>query len=104
MEIELVCYRPRRHFFFSWRLENIVCIELLRRYKPQFCDIFYYKEDTFQVDFLVAKYGNVQELIQVSYDVSNEKTRTREVRGLVNAARNLNAKTLPSSLLKPMKP
>ena len=94
MEIELVCYRPRRHFFFSWRLENIVCIELLRRYKPQFCDIFYYKEDTFQVDFLVAKYGNVQELIQVSYDVSNEKTRTREVRGLVNAAKKLKCKNL----------
>jgi len=78
----------------GWRLENIVCIELLRRYKPQFCDIFYYKEDTFQVDFLVAKDGNVQELIQVSYDVSNEKTRTREIRGLVNAAKKLKCKNL----------
>lgn len=78
----------------GWRLENIVCIELLRRYKPQFCDVFYYKEDTFQVDFLVAKDGNVQELIQVSYDVSNEKTRTREIRGLVNAAKKLKCKKL----------
>lgn len=78
----------------GWRLENIVCIELLRRYKPQFCDIFYYKEDTFQVDFLVAKDGNVQELIQVSYDVSSEKARTREVRGLVNAAKKLKCKNL----------
>ena len=78
----------------GWRLENIVCIELLRRYKPQFCDIFYYKEDTFQVDFLVARDGNVQELIQVSYDVSSEKARTREVRGLVNAAKKLKCKNL----------
>ena len=78
----------------GWRLENIVCIELLRRYRPQFCDIFYYKEDTSQVDFLVAKDGNVQELIQVSYDISNEKTRLREIRGLKNAAKKLGCKNL----------
>lgn len=78
----------------GWKLENIVCIELQRRYKPLFCDIFYYKEASSQVDFLVAKDGNVQEFIQVSYDISNDKTRNREIRGLKNAAKKLNCKKL----------
>ena len=73
----------------GWKLENIVCIELMRRYKPLFCDVFYYKETSSQVDFVIAKDGNVQELIQVSYDISSEKTRNREIRGLKNAAKKL---------------
>ena len=78
----------------GWKLENIVCIELMRRYKPLFCDVFYYKETSSQVDFVIAKDGNVQELIQVSYDISSEKTRTREIRGLKNAAKKLKCNNL----------
>ena len=78
----------------GWKLENIVCIELLRRNKPIFCDIFYYKETSSQVDFVIAKDGNVQELIQVSYDISTEKTRNREIRGLKNAAKKLKCNNL----------
>ena len=61
----------------GWKLENIVCVELLRRYRPAYCDVFYYKDASSQVDFVIAKDGNVQELIQVSYDISTEKTRNR---------------------------
>lgn len=78
----------------GWKLENVVCIELMRRYKPLFCDIFYYKEAASQVDFVIAKDGNVQELIQVSYDISTEKTRNREIRGLKNAAKKLKCNNL----------
>ena len=78
----------------GWMLENIVCIELMRRYKPLFCDVFYYKETSSQVDFVIAKDGNVQELIQVSYDISTEKTRNREIRGLKNAAKKLKCNNL----------
>lgn len=78
----------------GWKLENVVCIELLRRYKPLFCDIFYYKEATSEVDFVIAKDGNVRELIQVSYDLSSEKTRNREVKGLKNAAMKLKCDNL----------
>lgn len=78
----------------GWKLENIVCIELMRRYKPLFCDVFYYKEASSQVDFVIAKDGNVQELIQVSYDISAEKTRNREIRGLKNAAKKLKCNNL----------
>ncbi len=78
----------------GWKLENVVCIELMRRYKPLFCDVFYYKDTSSQVDFVIAKDGNVQELIQVSYDISNEKTRNREIRGLRNAAKKLKCDNL----------
>lgn len=71
-----------------------MCIELLRRYKPLFCDVFYYKEASSQVDFVIAKDGNVLELIQVSYDISTGKTRNREIRGLKNAARKLKCQAL----------
>lgn len=78
----------------GWKLENVVCIELMRRVKPLFCDVFYYKETSSQVDFVIAKDGNAIELIQVSYDVSNEKTRNRELRGLKNAAKSLKCNRL----------
>lgn len=78
----------------GWKLENVVCVELMRRYKPMFCDIFYYRDASSQVDFVIAKDGNVRELIQVSYDISAEKTRNREIRGLKNAAKKLNCNNL----------
>ena len=78
----------------GWKLENIVCVELLRRYTPAYCDVFYYKDASSQVDFVIAKDSNVQELIQVSYDISTEKTRNREIRGLKNAAKKLNCNNL----------
>ena len=70
----------------GWRLENVVCIELLRRYHPLYADIFYYKENAWEVDFVVAKDGKVINLIQVSFDISAPKTLNREVNGLVRAA------------------
>lgn len=73
----------------GWRLENVVLIELLRRTKPEFADIFYYKGRESQVDFVVAKNGKVQELIQVSYNISNSKTEQREIKGLKDASKAL---------------
>jgi uncharacterized protein len=70
----------------GWRLENVVYIELLRRFRPQYTDIFYYRDKQCEVDFLVAKGGKVEQLIQVAYDVSSEKTLKREINGLVTAA------------------
>ncbi|MGM9791778.1 MAG: ATP-binding protein, partial [Candidatus Cryptobacteroides sp.] len=41
----------------GWRLENIVCIELLRRCKPLFRDLFYFKDASYEVDFVVSDGG-----------------------------------------------
>ena len=65
-----------------------------RAYVVRNNDVFYYKETSSQVDFVIAKDGNVQELIQVSYDISIEKTRNREIRGLKNAAKKLKCNIL----------
>lgn len=70
----------------GWRLENVVCIELLRRCHFQYADVFYYRDKQWEVDFVIAKDGKVEQLIQVLYDISSEKTLKREVNGLVNAA------------------
>jgi len=70
----------------GWRLENVVYIELLRRFRPQYTDVFYYRDQQCEVDFLIAKEGKVKQLIQVSYDISSEKTLRREISGLIKAA------------------
>ncbi|MGN0211253.1 MAG: ATP-binding protein [Muribaculaceae bacterium] len=41
----------------GWRLENMVYIELLRRYRPQYIDVFYYRCSQWEVDFVVARGG-----------------------------------------------
>ena len=73
----------------GWRLENVICIELLRRSKPLFRDLFYYKSVSHEVDFVVADGGKPVELIQVCYDISSEKTRNREINGLLAGAKAL---------------
>lgn len=70
----------------GWRLENVVYIELLCRYRPQHKDIFYYRDRQWEVDFMVVKDGTVEQLIQVSYDISSNKTRQRELNALVKAS------------------
>lgn len=70
----------------GWRLETIVYIELLRRYRPQECDVYYYEETSGEADFLICKGNSVQKIIQVSYDISNPKTYKREINGLLLAS------------------
>ena len=72
----------------GWRLENAVLLELRRRNHSKDKDIFYYKPSTNsrEVDFAVTERGQLQELIQVSYDVSSPKTLKREIDALKDAA------------------
>lgn len=67
-------------------LENIVYLELRRRYK----DIFYYKtKDNLEVDFLVREGIKIVLLIQVCESLSDEKTRIREYKALQKAMQEL---------------
>lgn len=65
----------------GWRLETIVYLELKRRYGGQSCDIYYHREKTSETDFIVCNGNKTLGIYQVSYDISNEKTRKREIRG-----------------------
>jgi len=78
----------------GWRLENVVYIELLRRNRPKYADVFYYRDKQWEVDFIVAKDGKVEQLIQVSYDISSAKTRKCEINGLVKAAEKFKCENL----------
>ena len=72
----------------GWRLETIVYIELLRRNRPIDRDIYYYKSSNgYEADFVVCRNNRVEEIYQVSYDISKERTRKRELRGLLAAAK-----------------
>lgn len=72
----------------GWRLETIVYIELLRRNRPKERDVYYYRNSSgYEADFVVCKNNIVEEIYQVSYDISKEKTRKRELRGLLTASK-----------------
>lgn len=71
----------------GWRLETIVLIELLRRCKANGWDIYYLNERTGECDFLLTNGNQVMQAIQVSFDISAEKTKKREINGLLLACK-----------------
>ena len=76
-------------------LENLVFTELLRReYKPGL-DLFYYRtRNNKEIDFLCRQGHLIIQLIQVSYDIQNQKTLNREVDALIEASSELNCNNL----------
>jgi len=73
----------------GWRLENIVYLELLRRRAETDTEIFYYKDQSYDIDFCLTRHGKIVELIQVAYTIEGDKTRKREVPPLFGAGRKL---------------
>ena len=79
----------------GWRLETIVYIELLRRNRSINRDVYYYKNDSgYEADFVVCRDNVVEEIYQVSYDISKEKTLKREMRGLLTASKETRCNNL----------
>ena len=76
-------------------LENQIFVELLRRGYIQGQTIFYYRtRNDKEIDFVVRHGVKVQQLIQVCYDLSNERTRRREFDALIEAADELHCDNL----------
>ena len=78
----------------GWRLETLVLIELLRRCRPEGLDIAYLEERSSECDFLVCRGRSVISAVQVSFDISKERTLKREIRGLVSAAKRTGCNNL----------
>jgi predicted AAA+ superfamily ATPase len=78
---------------FGWRFENIVCIELFRRRNQTLNDVYYFKNG-YEVDFVLVSDNKVVELIQVSVDISAQKTFNREVNALICASKELHCNNL----------
>jgi len=95
--IDTALISPAKEVFseqnFGWRLENIVCIELFRRRNQTLNDVYYYKNG-YEVDFVLVSDNSVVELIQVSVDISAQKTFNREVNALFRAGTKLHCNNL----------
>ena len=72
------------------KIENIVFLELKRRDK----EIYYIKAPNYEVDFLIREGRTLSELIQVSWSLDDEKTKNREVKALILAAKEYKIKKL----------
>ena len=71
----------------GWRLETIVFLYLLRKYKRRGFDIYYYNDRSGECDFIVCDGRKAILAVQVSYDISSPKTKKREIAGLLMAAK-----------------
>jgi len=76
--------------------ENLVAIELMRRraFDSQI-EIYYWKDyQQREVDFVVKKGQQVEKLLQVCWQIEDEKTYKREIRSLVKASAELHCDDL----------
>ncbi len=76
-------------------LENQIFIELLRRgYIPGNTLFYYRSRNDKEIDFVTRQGTKVEQLIQVCYDMTSEKTRNRELNALVECAEELHCNHL----------
>ena len=80
----------------GWRLENVVYIELLRRCASDFLDIYYHKPASRakEIDFVVCDQSRTVELIQVAYEIDNQRAYDRETSSLIKASDALSCNNL----------
>ena len=77
-------------------LENLVFMELRKKGVKENQDIFYYRENGREVDFIVLEEDRVKQLIQVTYhlEYDNREQWRREVETLFKASKTLACKNL----------
>lgn len=66
-------------------MENAVLLHLNRNLGP--ADRIFYFQESAECDFVVQRNERVDELIQVTWDMSDDNTREREINGLLEASR-----------------
>ncbi len=77
------------------QLENMVFVELNRRgYKCEKSLFYYRTKNDREIDFVTKQSNRVSSLIQVSCEISNKKTREREVKALYEASKELKCENL----------
>lgn len=73
--------------------ENIVALYLIKHKNKD--NLFYWKsKEGYEVDFVVKEKLKIKQLIQVGYDLSNEKVKKREINSLIKASNELKCKEL----------
>lgn len=75
--------------------ENIVAIELFRRYSKKDVEFYYWRDARGkEIDFVIKEGVKIEKLIQVCYDIEYYDTRKREIDALIRASSELNCKDL----------
>ncbi len=72
------------------KLENIIYLELRRRKY----EIYYLYQNNYEVDFALVRGRTLMELIQVTWDISDNSTYLREVSSLIKAAKEFKVSNL----------
>jgi len=72
--------------------ENVVAVNLLRNAPDD--DIYYWKHNDVEVDFVIKEGIRVKQLIQVCYDITDIETKKRETRALIKSSSELKCKDL----------
>ncbi len=77
---------------FGKLYENAVFLELKRRLANN-AEINYWKsKQGSEVDFVIREGLKVNEIIQACYDITDEKTKSREIKGIVSCSKELKVK------------
>ncbi len=72
------------------RMENFIFMHLRRKAFVENSTLFYHKtRNGRKVDFVLKGKMGIESLIQICYDITNIKTREREVTALVEASEEL---------------
>jgi len=77
---------------FGRLYENCVFLELKRRLKENEEINFWKNKEGVEADFIIRKGLKVAEIIQVCYDIEDEKTKNREITGLIKCAEEFKLK------------
>jgi len=72
---------------FGKLMENLVAIELQRRFRRPNFEIYYFKDyQQNEVDFVIKEGLKVKQLIQVTYASGKDEIEEREIRALIKAS------------------
>lgn len=66
------------------KLENTVFLQLYRHRTP--IDKIFYFQGKGECDFVIQRGTEINQLIQVTWDMRDEDTRKREIKGIIEAA------------------
>ena len=75
-------------------MEGIVFVELIRRGLTINKDLFYYKNNDYEVDFLIKEGIKIKQLIQVTYASDINEIEKREIKAMLKAGNELKCKNL----------
>ncbi|MEM5882295.1 MAG: ATP-binding protein [Candidatus Aenigmatarchaeota archaeon] len=86
---------PRFSKDIGKKIENLVAIQLLKKkFEGKFEEVFYFKSNDYEVDFVIKEGLEIKQLIQVTYASNKDEIEKREIKALLKASELLKCKDL----------